>query len=234
MVSYRSGDTIAAQAAGDTHTAITGDHGGGTAAAMSAFLRGSTRWQHDPEVALEALEESITLTKAGAGGPWYGSALSLIVRLRLPPRETSERRSHVCSTHWNTPGRRSDTSRASCSTRAPRSSPRSGTPREKGQGPDRCGWCTARHIATGDLAGGGSSGTKRVARTSECGARRRRLRGRGQRGAAMTDDEAVDYCVDALEFAHPCGLTEVFSAPATPPAAEPEPRPTGRPGALPR
>ena len=95
MVAFRSGDIVAARAAADAHAAITRDLGGGTSAAMSAFLRGSTRWQDEPEVALEALEESIALTKAGAGGPSYGSALSLIVRLRLRAGDIEEARSRL-------------------------------------------------------------------------------------------------------------------------------------------
>ncbi len=203
MVAYRSGDTIVAQAAADADAAITRDHGGGTAAAMSAFLRGSTRWQHDPEVALEALEESIALTKAGAGGPSYGSALSLIVRLRLRVGDFGEALARLLD-----------------ALEYARSTQRylEGIVLDQGAeivaalgdlqaGAVLIGAAGARHAAFQPvtwLAVDDAARNVLLERVSaELGADG--FEAAAARGAAMTDDEAVDYCVDALNSLIPAG-----------------------------
>lgn len=94
-VAFGNGDIAAARTAADEHAAIARDLESGTALAMSAFLRGSTRLRDQPEVALAALEESIELTRAGAGGPAYGTALSLMARLRLHAGDVAGARANL-------------------------------------------------------------------------------------------------------------------------------------------
>jgi hypothetical protein len=77
-----AGDLDSARVKAEAALRIARDLKNPTALALALFTLAYAVWEHEPDVALPAVEESIALTRAGAADGQYGAALVIAARLR--------------------------------------------------------------------------------------------------------------------------------------------------------
>jgi predicted ATPase len=79
---YLAGDHDAARAKADEALAVARSLQNPSALTLALFAEAYATWEHSPDTALVAIEESIALTRSGALDGAYGSALVISARLR--------------------------------------------------------------------------------------------------------------------------------------------------------